>query len=259
MGTVVVKVGGSVLTDKNREGTFFRERMVKLAWEMRNAHDGLVLVHGAGSFGHPLAKRAGLKNGIKDSKQVNAASKVSGDVRRLNSMVCSAMESAGLAPMQVSTSSVVRNSNGALSQLNIQPYKDFLSSGFTPVSFGDVVPDDRLGVSICSGDPLACEIAQDIGASRIIFAVDVDGIYSKPPDQKGATLQRRLTSSGLADITAGDSAGIDVTGGMGGKVKEIQSAVSAGMEVVVLNGNKSGLLELALAGKEFMGTIITDK
>src|SRR2546426_12448298 len=60
---LLVKLGGSVLTDKTRLRTARRAAIRRLASELAAVRQSLVVVHGAGSFGHILAHRHTLNQG----------------------------------------------------------------------------------------------------------------------------------------------------------------------------------------------------
>ena len=64
---IVVKLGGSALTQKAFFETLNAERLKLTADQIsrRNAHGDLVLVHGAGSFGHFQAKEHGVSRGVR--------------------------------------------------------------------------------------------------------------------------------------------------------------------------------------------------
>ena len=57
---MILKLGGSILTNKDAIGEIDNENLSRVANEIRNALDNnpddLIIVHGAGSFGHPPAK-----------------------------------------------------------------------------------------------------------------------------------------------------------------------------------------------------------
>ncbi len=73
-GTVtLVKLGGSLITDKNAPGTARPELIRQLAEQLARAHrcgHRLVVGHGSGSFGHPEARRAGLTGSGADAPRV---------------------------------------------------------------------------------------------------------------------------------------------------------------------------------------------
>ena len=75
MGELVfLKLGGSVITDKNREATAQEDVIRRAGQEISRALKArpelsLVLGHGSGSFGHFVADRYGLRGGIRESSQ----------------------------------------------------------------------------------------------------------------------------------------------------------------------------------------------
>ncbi|MBS7632691.1 hypothetical protein KEJ15_03600 [Candidatus Bathyarchaeota archaeon] len=68
--SIVLKIGGSVITDKNEEMKANTQVIDRLATEIKEANvENLLLVHGGGSFGHPVAKRYNIKEGFKENSQ----------------------------------------------------------------------------------------------------------------------------------------------------------------------------------------------
>ena len=57
---MIVKLGGSVITRKDRYRSFRRAVTRRLAREIADSGEQVVLVHGAGSFGHLVASRHNL-------------------------------------------------------------------------------------------------------------------------------------------------------------------------------------------------------
>ena len=48
----IVKFGGSIITDKSKKNCFKKEIVDRLASELEHANKKIILIHGAGSFGH---------------------------------------------------------------------------------------------------------------------------------------------------------------------------------------------------------------
>jgi isopentenyl phosphate kinase len=59
----ILKLGGSIITDKTKECTFKQEIVNKLAKEIKKAKKEIIIVHGAGSYGHILAEKYQLNKG----------------------------------------------------------------------------------------------------------------------------------------------------------------------------------------------------
>src|SRR5207244_2769002 len=81
-------------------------------------------------------------------------------------------------------SAVLSLDDGAVSSMDLTPFLEFASMGFTPVTFGDVVRDVRRGFSICSGDLLMLELARAFRPDRAVFVADVDGLFTADPKRR---------------------------------------------------------------------------
>ncbi len=53
MTLILIKLGGSVLTDKSIPFSFDQETTKRLSREIKVSEEDIVVVHGGGSFGHP--------------------------------------------------------------------------------------------------------------------------------------------------------------------------------------------------------------
>lgn len=251
----IVKLGGSVVTNKGAGKRIRRDALRRLAREA--ALPETIVLHGAGSFGHDLAKKANLRQGLQSPAQVRAAAQVAADVRTLHLAVLDALLAAGARPWSLPPGQVAQASGGELASLDTRAFREAMRLGFTPVSCGDVVLDDKQGVAIVSADAIALELAKALDGRRVVFATDVDGIYTVPPGTKGAKLLPRLTPEQLRGLDLGGSTKTDVTGGMAGKARAIAAIAEAGAEVWVVNGNKAGRLRGALKGKPSLGTRVS--
>ncbi|MFB0543187.1 MAG: amino acid kinase, partial [Candidatus Bathyarchaeia archaeon] len=99
----------------------------------------------------------------------------------------------------------------------------------------------------------------ELGASRLIFGVDVDGVYTSDPKlNPDARLLESLSlreAEDMADI--GSAATTDVTGGMLGKIREALPVVEAGIPVLILNAGKPHSIFKALRGERVIGTLLS--
>lgn len=250
----IVKLGGSVITTKGAGKRVRRDALRRLAREV--SRPDTIVLHGAGSFGHDLARKAGLKQGLAGPAQVKAAAQVSADVRTLHQAVLEALLAAGARPFSLPPGQVGQATGGELASLDTRAFRAALDRGFQPVSCGDVVLDDKQGVAIVSADVIALELARAFDAEVVVFATDVDGIYSVPPGTRGAELIPRCTPEQLRGLDLGGSRKTDVTGGMAGKARAIAAIAEAGAEVWVVNGHKAGRVRAALRGERPRGTLV---
>ena len=53
----IIKLGGSVITDKRKENYFKKDIVDNLAKVIKKANKKTIIIHGAGSFGHIIADK----------------------------------------------------------------------------------------------------------------------------------------------------------------------------------------------------------
>ncbi len=257
---IVLKLGGSVITKKEAPFVANEEAIRRLAEEVAEASvHKLVIVHGGGSFGHPLAKEYGIGLGYVSSFQLIGFSKVHQAMAALNKLVVEALVRCGIPATAIAPSSCTMTKGGRVKEMELRPLRHMLDLGLVPTLYGDVVIDLDAGFSILSGDLIASELAVRMSAERMIFGVDVDGVYtSDPKEDASARLLRRLTLKELKAMRyeIGGSKAVDVTGGMLNKVLTIMSAVEVGIPALVVNAAKPRRVYKALRGEEVIGTFI---
>ena len=253
----ILKLGGSVITHKDEYFSTHTENIKRLAQEIFATKKPLIIVHGAGSFGHPVAKKYNISDGLKTSDQLVGFSETHQSMTRLNQIIVDALLEAEVPAFGISASSMLVTKDRRLVELDLSIIKGCLELGLIPVMYGDAVLDTEQGFAILSGDQLIVRLAIDLEADRIIFGSDVDGIYTTNPklDPDAKLMERVSLSHMTAEV--GGATNTDVTGGMLGKLKEAEGAVEAGAEVVLLNANAENRVKLALLGEKVMGTILT--
>ena len=253
----IVKLGGSVITDKSKKYSFNKGVTSRLAKEIHQAKKDIILVHGAGSFGHILAKEYQLNEGHVDDHQLQGFSLTHAKVQELNSFVLNALHDNDIAAVSIAPHSILSLDDHKPKTMNYQIFKDFLDSGFTPVTFGDVVLDETLRFSIISGDLLVQMLASYFRPEKVIFVIDEDGIYSSnPKTDKNAEFIESATIEELQNFATTANAHADVTKGMEGKIDTIKHIAQLGIDTVLLNGNKHNRLYDILNEKDTKCTIV---
>ena len=258
---VVLKLGGSIVTDKQKEFTASTETIARAMDEIKSHKEGsIIIVHGGGSYGHPLAKRYRLSKGHTDSSQIHGFVKTRQSMTELNKLILDIAIEKGLLCVSIHPSSFIRANNKRISEIDIRVVKGILDLHMIPLLYGDVVLDERLGFCILSGDQLATRLATELKAKKIILAADVDGIFdSNPKSNPKAKLIQRMTGEDakqLVERIEESSQSVDVTGEMVGKIKEISTAAERGIQVIVLNGLIPGRIAEALKGQNVIGTVV---
>ena len=254
----IVKLGGSVITDKNKENSFRKKIVQRLANEIKKSNKKIILVHGAGSFGHITAEKYQLNQGYKSKNQLRGLSLTHTNVRKLNLMVINNLQDAGIPAVSVPPFMIIKLNEHGIVSFDFEVFDNLLKLGFMPVTFGDVVLDQKLGFSICSGDLIVEALACHYKPERTVFVIDEDGLFSSNPKvDKNARLLKHITIEGLNELKTTIDTHSDVTGGMKGKINAIKNISNQGLSTILLNGNKAGRLYCALIGEDITGTFVS--
>jgi len=252
---LLVKLGGSVVTEKAHLRTPRTAAIHRLARELASVRQPLLIVHGAGSYGHILASRHRLNEGGSRPARRAAAARVQADVRELNALVVGALNRTGLSAVPIPPSAVLSLDDGRVSTMNLTPFLEFASMEFTPVTFGDVVRDVRRGFSVCSGDLMMLELARAFRPDRAVFAADVDGLFTADPKRRRtARLLDVVGPKDLSSIEFSSPSRTDVTGSIEGKVRRMFEIADHVGECLIVNGNVKNRVRDALRGRRVVGT-----
>jgi isopentenyl phosphate kinase len=258
---IVLKLGGSAITDKTVEASPKNELINRLAGEIKRADlDNLIIVHGGGSFGHPTAAKYGIQGGYKDDPtQKFGCAETHHMMTILNGIVMDALILHELPAVSVAPINCIVTENGKIKTFDETVFKAMSKLSFTPVMYGDAVMDEKLGFTILSGDQLVTYLALKYNAEKIIIGVDTDGIFEIDP--KTNPEAKPIKHLNLAELKAlqpklGKTTGTDVTGGMAGKIAELIPAVDAGIPITVTGATKGLSIYRALTDQSVLGTVI---
>jgi len=261
---IIVKVGGSVFSDKKGEPENFDEETVgRIAGEIAGFYpeEDFIIVHGGGSFGHPEAKKYGIREGLPEDWKTAHHRRMGFTLThqamlRANEKFIDAFVSKNLPAFSVSTSSLFITENGEVAYGDVEVIKRLLELRFIPVLFGDVSVDLAKGIDILSGDQIITYLAKMLGPKKVVFLMDVDGIYDGRPGE-GSLIQSLSKDEidALLDRLHCTAAGTDVTGGICNKLREA-AKIAEHSEVWFVNGKVPGRLSGAIRGDGF-GTRIT--
>ncbi len=251
---ILIKLGGSVITDKTQYRTFARETVSRLCKEIKESGESVLIVHGAGSFGHVIAKEYSLQNGLVSFGQVPAVAKVQYDVRELNLMVINELLMNGIPSMSMPPGSCFMMEEDRLVIDNTEILRASMHLGIMPVMFGDVVFDRVKGFGICSGDQIMEVLCEMYNPKKVVFVSDVDGLFNKDPKaDPDAELLTEVTEELLNKVSSRSTVD-DVTGGVRAKMEAMLRMTTTDRECVLVNGSVSGRLYSLLKGERVIST-----
>lgn len=258
----LLKLGGSLITDKLTAYTPRHAVLARLADEIARAVDArpdlnLVIGHGSGSFGHTPAKKYGTRSGVRTPEEWRGFVEVWKEARALNQIVLDALLSAGLPVIALPPSASVIAADGAVKSWAVEPIQSALAHGLIPLINGDTIFDETRGGTILSTEDLFLHLARVLKPRRILLAGLEDGVWQDYP--ACTHLIETITPDNFPSIIPhlGQSAGVDVTGGMVQKVSSMIDLVRElpGLQTFIFSGEQPGLLQQVLQG-ERAGTMI---
>ncbi|MEO8082949.1 MAG: isopentenyl phosphate kinase [Ardenticatenales bacterium] len=249
----LLKLGGALLTDKRGDEAVRSDVLARLAAEIARwpgAADGrLVIAHGSGSFAHRAAARSGF---LDDPANPAAFAAVAASAARLHRRVVDALIAAGLPAVGVPGGALATLDGGVVVEVRADLVARMLAAGLLPVTYGDAALDRSRGGGIASTEPLLVALADGLGATHLVFATDVDGVYDRDPAAHPDARPFARLSAGDVDALELGGAGpeaVDVTGGMRSKVGAALALVGRRPDVTVriLSGGRKGAVAAALA------------
>ena len=244
---VLLKLGGSVLTRKGGPGTVRHENLAMISSEIAgHARVPLLIVHGAGSCGHPEAERFRLMEGLTD-QNLEGVFTTHLAVSKLNSIVVTSLRKKGIEAIGIHPLDSCYAENGRLVSMECRHIREMLSRGIVPVLHGDVVMDGIKGATIVSGDQIVSYLGRSLRFGRIGLATDVPGVLA------GDTVIPVLTPQTISQVRIGSSRHTDVTGGMEGKIRELLELARSGTCSEIFHVDQTGAF---LDGRPHGGTVV---
>ena len=243
---VILKLGGSVITDKGADCRVNKTALSGIAAAIAGATPAaqIIVVHGAGSCGHPEAHRFHLDKGAATG-QTEGIYVTHRAVSALNDAVTGALRETGMPALGVHPLHVGVADKGRLVAFESRHLGQMLALGMVPVIHGDVVMDLSRGACIVSGDQIVRYLAVALKCTRVGLATDVPGVLD------GGRVVPEITPETVRTLQIGNSSHTDVTGGMKGKIDELLGLAKSGIGADIFHVSRLGDF---LAGNDHGGT-----
>ncbi|MAT48949.1 MAG: hypothetical protein CMA27_03870 [Euryarchaeota archaeon] len=252
---IIIKFGGSLITDKSKICTpkiDVIQKICTLVSQLNALGKKVIVVHGAGSYGHIKAKKWRLSEGLipelKD--QLSALNEVREDMKTLNDLIIKCMLDNSI---EVHTYRPHEHGNGIGINYKFSKFFDeILNSENTPVVYGDVVEseDDR-NFGILSGDDICEILTRRYSPKHVIFAIDgAEGIIEDPNSNHSSIIKKYVLGTKINTIDVEN----DVTGGMKLKILRASNCLKLGSRVSIINGNNIEMILNSVLGLDYIGT-----
>ncbi len=264
METIILKLGGSVITHKdNNELKAKTDVIRRIAKEIKAARKdnefSLIVVHGAGPFGHKLVTDYKIKDGLDSGKDIEGFVRTHNSMEDLNKIIMDIFRAEGLLGFPVQPSACIIQNNKKIERFNTEIVKELLNldNRIIPILYGDMVIDKALKASVVSGDAIITYLAREFEVSRILMGTDVKGIFSEDPKiNPHAEFIEKIDNSNfdkvLEKVTGANT--VDVTGGMKQKLIELKENLS-GIKIVIFNAAEENNVYRVLTGQNIGTTI----
>jgi isopentenyl phosphate kinase len=260
---VLLKLGGSLITDKDKPFTPRLDKLADLAQEIRTVLDSnpellLILGHGSGSFGHVAAKQYGTRDGVHTREQWMGFAEVRFQAAELNRHVMKSLIHAGVPAISFPPSSSMVLDSRKVIHYNVLTIRKALDVRILPVVYGDVAFDEALGGTILSTEDVFKFLVEKFSPSRILLAGIEAGVWEDFPARTKLVKQIQLADYEKMREGIRGSASTDVTGGMKAKVEEMLDLIQKNKDLTaqIFSAEDHGNLTRALRG-ENVGTLLT--
>ena len=231
---VVVKVGTSTLTHRTGRLNIRRvENLVKTLADLQNAGHEIVLVS-SGAIALGMGK-LGMTKRPQDTPGKQACAAVG--QCELMYMYDKFFAEYSIVVAQVLLTKYVLLEDRR--QHVVNSMERLLSQGVIPiVNENDTVAIDELELEVGENDSLAANVATIANADLLVIMSDIDGLYDKDPhvheDARLTPEVGRITDD-IRDLAGGAGSALG-TGGMATKIKAVEIAHAADIDVVLMNG-----------------------
>lgn len=257
----IIKLGGSAITDKRGFKKIRYDTIKQIGKTIRYAINELnyklIIVHGGGSFGHPLALKYNLKTGLIDKNSRIGFSETLDAMRELNMAIVNEFRDLGLPVFPIQPSAIFLFEGGKTVDMYFRVVEEAIKRGFIPILWGDPVIDILKGCDILSGDEIIFQLAKKLKPDIVVFGTDIDGVYLDYPENR--KLVSIITRNNLEDVMKAikpvDYA--DVTGGFYYKMRKIIQMANEGILIYIVSLLKKDKLLKALKLEKDAGTLIS--
>ncbi len=258
---IVVKYGGSAMSNEE-----LQKNVIKDVTLLKLVGFKPIIVHGGGKeiskWVGKVGKEAQFVNGLRvtDEETMEIAEMVLGKVNK--SLVTMVQElgvnAVGISGKDGGLLTVEKKYSdgkdigfvGEITDVNPKVLYDMLEKDFLPI-VAPIGLDDSFQTYNINADDAACAIAKAVGADKLVFLTDIEGLYKDINDKN--SFISRLTASEADELISGGFIG----GGMLPKLGNCTSAVQNGVNRVhILDGRIPHCLLLEIFTNQGIGTAI---
>ncbi len=259
MKTRIVKLGGSIITRQDSPDLFDRPNVLRLARELAQENQQLIILHGTGLYCKPHAhEHEYVKTGLIGQDKSLIGLRKRHDLRALNLLVVETLLTASLPAYPIDASTFFRDTlDGFAHDECKQALCAMLAKGYVPVFFGDLMPQPDGSFRVFSSDVMTLLLAEMIRPDDVFFLSDTPGVYGVPGPSSGgygeilSQVSPQTVSNAMA-LSEEDRQ--DVSGGMAEKVGLAFDIAKYCGRCVIASGYDGEVLTHLMADDNTIGT-----
>ncbi len=246
---ILIKLGGSIITNKEKPLSARRKTIDNLAKSLKKIDEPIIIVHGGGSYGHYWSVKYDMHT--KERKyNLKGVAIIKNSMIELNKIILDSLLKNKINPYSLPATDFM-SGNKPISK-KVKEIEKIAKSGLIPVTYGDALWYGQNKTYILSGDKIMTHLAKTLKPRLSVFVLNENGLYS---DLKSKKLIHELR--GERPLISKNK--MDVTGGMTRKVEEASKISKMGMNVFFVNGNKPERIVKSIKNRKFEGTLFRGK
>lgn len=258
---IVVKYGGSAMADEE-----LQKNVIKDVTLLKLVGFKPIIVHGGGKEISKWVKKTGKESEfigglrVTDAETMEIAEMV---LNKVNKRLVTMVQELGVKAVGVSgkdggllnvDKKLFQGQDigyvGDVKKVDAKILLDLLENDFLPI-VAPIGLDDNFDTYNINADDAACAVAKAVGADKLVFLTDIEGLYRDIEDK--SSFISRLTASEADKLIASGIIG----GGMLPKLNNCTSAIKSGVSRVhILDGRVPHCLLLEIFTKQGIGTAI---
>ena len=246
---ILIKLGGSIITNKDKPLSPRRKVIENITRSLARIKEPMIIVHGGGSYGHYWSVRYDMHTKPK-RYDLHGVAIVKNSMIELDKIILDALVKNKLNPYSLPPTDFMVGDKPVPKKVN--EISKMAKAGLIPTTYGDALWFKNKKTYILSGDKIMTHLSKLLKPRLVIFALNVDGLYS---DLK----TKKLISELKGEIPVISQNKMDVTGGMARKVQEATQIAKSGVDVFFVNGNNPERIVKAVKNRKYQGTLFRRK
>lgn len=259
---ILIKFGGSIITEKDKPMTLRRAVLKRLVSEVvkakrENPDKYFLIGHGQGSFAHLPATKYKTMEGFINKNSVFGMAETQNVAYQLNRLIVAEFLKQKVPAISFYASNSVLTNNRKPLKSFLIVLEQYLLNGLVPITTGDVLADNKQGCTIWSAEEVLSFFTSQLNKNgwvieKVIHVTEVDGVYDE--SHKVIPQINVQNWQNYKQCVNSNTKGVDVTGGMLLKVCQSLELAKLKIPSYILSGLKQNNLFNALTNREWFGT-----